>query len=420
MLQNVRGAEKLSLLLEQSRYKEVEELAKDLVELNPEEVLYKYYLALSFKFQGRLDEADAVADILLTEEPGEPPFIQLKAGIDIDQERLADAEARIKGLLETGVIEDYNYQLLAQVKFRQNNYDKCIEYLDLALELDAENIDALNMKAAVTAIIGDPLAESQVEEALHLDPNNSYAIANHATQLLNAGKIEDALERYKEALVIEPENAMAIYGLKEAMRSKFLPYRWLYQFKLFMTKLSGGNSWAVIIGAYLFYRFILRMANNNPSLQPFLYPIVGIILLAFISTWILEPLMNFTLLNNKYGKLLLDEDEKKSAMITGMLLILGLISAVLWLAVSSKFMLVALVFMMMMLPAGSFLLIKGRDEKKATYFGIGLLCIGLLAIANILLRDNSSLVFVFFIGIFIYQFAINAWMVKMSGRTFGD
>jgi len=418
MMQMLPGLDKMSILLGQSRYPELEQLARQFISTHPEIGEYKYYLSHALQLQGRLDEADEVADALLNSDPSRVEFIELKARIDIDQERLVEAERKLKGLLQSELILPEYYVLLGQIKFRQNNYDKSLYYLDLALEQDAENLDALNMRTAVAGLIGDEKALDNVEEALAMDPNNAYAIANHGSHLLHQGKEKEALERFKEALAIEPENALAQFGLLEAMKSRFWPYKMLHKYGMFMNKLSGKQSWTVIIGAYLLYRFVLGTARANPELKSILYPIAGLMVVMFISTWVLSPLMNLTLLTNSYGRLLLDEDEKKSAYISGMAFMLMLICLILWGVIGSKFMLPAGIFFLMLIPAGTFLSISGKHEKKAKIFGGSLIVLGFLAAIFILVWENHLFLFLYAIGLFIYQFAANAWMISTHGRVF--
>ena len=420
MLRSIRGLDQLVLLLDQSRYSEAETLARQFITTSPEIDAYKYCLAQALMLQGKLDQADSVADALLRDDPSREEFIELKAQVDIDQERLVEAEEKLKGLLQSGYISENCYLLLAKIKFRQNNYDKSLEYLDLVLEIDAENLDALNMRSAVAGIIGDDEVHSNIEEALSLDPNNAYAIANHGTQLLHQGKEKEALIRFKEALAIEPENVMAKYGLLEAMKSRFWPYKMLYKYGLFMARLSGNQSWAFIIGAYLIYRFILKTAQNNPQYKVFLYPVVGIILLMFLSTWILAPLMNLTLLTNQYGRLLLDEDEKKSAILTGVAFFFMIVSLLFWMTISADFMYPSLIFLAMMIPAGTMLSVPGKYENTAKLFGGGLIVLGFCAVILGLLSDSFILVWLYMIGLLIYQIMMNAWMIKTHGRTYGE
>lgn len=420
MLRSIRGLDQLLILLDQSRYSEAESLARQFITTNPEVDAYKYCLAQALMLQGKLDKADEVADALLSDDPSRAEFIQLKAQIDIDQERLVEAERKLKGLLQSEYISDTYYLLLAKVKFRQNNYDKSLEYLDLALEIDAENLDALNMRSAVASIVGNEKVQSNIDEALNLDPNNSYAIANHAKQLLDQGKEKEALLRFKEALEIEPENVMARYGLLEAMKNRFWPYKMLHKYSLFTSRLSGNQSWAFLIGAYLVYRFVLKAAQNNPEYKFILYPIVGIILFMFLSTWIMSPLMNLTLLTNQYGRLLLDEDEKKSAILTGVVFCLMVVCLISWVVIGSEFMMPSIIFLGMMIPAGTMLSVPGQYERKARLFGGGLIFVGFGAAILKILGFNTILIWLYIIGLFAYQILMNVWMIRTHGRTFGD
>lgn len=415
-----RGEKKLVLLLSQHRYADAESLSRDLIDIFPMENGCKYYLAHALRLQGKLDEADSVADILLADDPANPEFIELKASVDMDQERHVDAEKKLLDLLSAEHIKDHYYLMLAQIKFKQNNYDKALVFVEQALELDAENIDALNMRSALSAIVGENDLGEQVQEALSIDPNNAYAIANHGTQLLEAGKVKEALERYKEALSIEPENPLAQHGLIEAMKSIFWPYKLLYKYSRFMQRLSGQQSWGVIIGLYLLYRFMLKTAQSNPALKLILYPIVGIMLLMFLSTWILNPVMNCALLFHPYGKLLLDEDEKKSAMLTGVALLLALVSLPLWYFFGTKFMMVSLTFFMLSIPLGTMYAISGQYKGQALRAGQGVVTLGLVSIALRLLTSSGGFFMIFVLALFVYQLMMNNWMIKTQGRVFED
>ena len=65
MLRSIRGLDQLILLLDQSRYSEAETLARQFITTSPEIDAYKYCLAQALMLQGKLDQADSVADALL-------------------------------------------------------------------------------------------------------------------------------------------------------------------------------------------------------------------------------------------------------------------------------------------------------------------------------------------------------------------
>ena len=278
---------------------------------------------------------------------------------------------------------------------------------------------ALNLKTTVAGILGRKgEANITIQEALQQDPNNDWTIANHGRQLLNEGKVNEALERFKVALSLNPNNDLAQYGLKEALKSKFWPYKMFYKYQMLMSRMDSRKMWTVIIGAYIALQILQRTAEKNPQLGIFLYPIVFIIVAIFLSTWLIGPLMNLYLLTNKYGKLLLNENDKKSAFYVGYALIAGVISALTYaFSGNESFLLAALFCVGIMIPLGSmYSPVTPESRKKTIMFTIGILLVGAIGVVINFINGSELVLIVAFGGIFIYQWFLNSLMIKAGAR----
>ncbi len=410
---------RLELLFSQQRFEEAEKLLLAFLEQYPANTQAQYMLAVVYYNQNKIDESRPIIEKLLGEDPDQAHFLALSTRLDMVQELYDRAEQKCGFLIAQDPGNEHHYNLMANIKFNQRNYDKALYFAEKALQINPEDLTALNLRTTASGILGkNDEANISINEALQQDPNNDWSIANHGRQLLNEGKVDEALERFKDALSINPNNDLAQFGLKEALKSKFWPYKMFYKYQMLMSRLEARQMWVVIIGAYFGLQILQRVARSNPELGVFLYPIVYLIVAVFLSTWLLGPLMNLYLLTNKYGKLLLDEHDKKSAVFVGYAVIAALVSLAIYLIVGTQGMGLAALFCVgAMIPLGSMFSPVNEDgRKKTVYFTMGILAVGIFGVLVNLVSGDEKLLFVAFAGIFIYQWFLNSIMIKAGSR----
>lgn len=119
-------------------------------------------------------------------------------------------------------------------------------------------------------------------------------------------------------------------------------------------------------------------------------------------------------MTNKYGRLLLDDDDKKMAQYTGASLLISLIGFGFYLTIGGETNLMAGIFFVgMMIPLGSFLApYDVAKKKKLTMFTIGILVLGILG----LVVKNEALLTGAFIALFGYQIYMNSISISSSAR----
>ncbi len=407
-------------LLNSGRGKEAIEFLENHLANQSDDMVALYLLAYAYLQDGDKSKARSLSGRLMELAPGEFSVLALATDIELIDEYFEAAEDRAQNMIEHFPREADSYVKMARAKLGQRSYDRALEYVNLGLEINPEDLNALNLKIMVSGILGDKTNNDTIDDALQLNPENAATVANHGWQLLREGKVDEALERLKFALSIDPTNEVARYVMSEAIKSKFWPYRMLFKYGEFTSKLSGKNSWAFLIGAYLVYRMLWKLADKNEVLRPFVLPVVYGIMVVFLLTWILGPLMNLYLLSNKYGRLLLDKSDKITAKLTGLTLATALFFVVLHFAfdrpnVSVGFINYAIMFGLMSIPFGTFLNVKHKQNRKLLIY----LSVGLLIFAILLSLFNLWAGTILVIGgVFIYQWVINGIMIKENARKF--
>ncbi|MFT6485921.1 MAG: tetratricopeptide (TPR) repeat protein [Neolewinella sp.] len=410
--------ERLHLLQSQARWQESRTLLETYLADHPDEPIAQLYYLNTLSNMGEKERARELIGPLLSENPDNPMVLRLAAIIELNDKKPKIAEQFAGQLMEMDAEDDDAYTLMAKAKLDQRNYDAALHYTNEALAINPQNTEALNMKIYIGGFLGKTDTEETIAEALHINPEDSSTIANHGYQLLRNGKVEEALERLKYALSLNPANQLARFAMLEALKARFLPYRLYFKYQEAMAKMSGGASFGIMIGLWFGVNFLNRQASANPEYALYIMPVVYIIVFLFLMTWIIDPLMNFYLLTNKYGRLLLDKDDKLMASLVGGSLGMAALSLAVFLTTGySSFQLFTAAFVLLTIPLGSFLRPKRKQPRQLLTLYTGALAA--FALFGIPL-GSSLLINLALFGLLAYQFILNGMMVKEHGRTFGE
>jgi len=91
------------------------------------------------------------------------------------------------------------------------NYDEALTYFDKILEIDPENVDAMINKVALFAEQGKIEKATQfIDRILEIDPNNVEALYAKGEVLLKKREYEQSLSYLDKVLQIEPDNLRAL------------------------------------------------------------------------------------------------------------------------------------------------------------------------------------------------------------------
>src|SRR5205807_5174625 len=93
-------------------------------------------------------------------------------------------------------------------------------------------------------------AVQAVESALAREPENALSHANLGWSYLHQHDHKKALEHFREALRIDPENDYAKAGLVQALQARYFLYGLMLRYFLWMGRQSRTLQWIVILGLF--------------------------------------------------------------------------------------------------------------------------------------------------------------------------
>lgn len=410
---------KVSILIQQRKFAEADRILKELLAQDPNDIHYLSLLAEVNLQQDKFDVARKIIDSAIGLSPGTPHLFYTKARIAIQQDKFDEAESIIQQAIRLDPSDADYFALLANVKLARKKYEEALELANEALELDAENLLALNTRS--TALLKLNRAEESfgtIEGALREDPNNAYTHANYGWGLLEKGNHKKALEHFREALKNDPNLDYAQAGMMQALKASNPVYRLFLRYAFWMGNLTAKYQWGVILGFYILVRILRGIANNNPSIEPYIFPVIVFLMLVAISTWVITPISNLFLRFNPYGKFLLDKKEKMSSNFVAASFGIFLIGIILYFALKDeRYLPVAVFGFAMMLPLGV-MFSPSKYKNALVIYTILLAVVGVLGIGLIFSGDNSAnlLTAIFVIGFIAFQWVANYFMIREDNR----
>ncbi len=410
---------KVEILIQQKKYSEAEKVLADLLGQDSNNIHFLSLLAEVSLQQGKYDHANSIIDQAIGLSPESPHLFYMKSRIAIDQDQLGDAEKHINQAIQLNPYDADYYALLAFIRLGRKQFSEALETANRALEIDAENLLALNTRStALNKLDRSEESYETIQGALREDPNNAYTHANYGWALLEKGDHKKALEHFKEALTSDPSYIYAQSGMLEALKATNPVYRLFLKYSFWMSNLTAKYQWGVIIGFYLGFRALKMIARANESLQPYLIPLIIALGLVAFSTWVIAPISNLFLRFNKYGKLLLDKDEKMSSNFVAGAFGVFIAGLILYFFSSDDKMLAIAVFgFCMMLPFGS-MFSSSKSKNALQIYTFILACAGISGITLAFLTGElfNLMSIIFMLGLAGYQWAANYFLIKEDNR----
>ena len=372
-------------------------------------------LARAYMGQGKSAKANEAIESAIGISPDNPYLFYIKAHILLDLGHKDMAINFIEKAIEMNPVEAAYHALHGHLKLVKKQFEPALESANTALNIDAENLMALNVRSSALNKLRRFEESSQtIEGALREDPNNSFTHANYGWSLLEKGDYKKAKHHFKESLINDPNYAYAQAGLMESIKATNPVYRMFLKYSFWMGNLSARYQWGVIIGFYIGFRVIRGIAQKNENLAPYLTPVIVLLALIAFSTWIINPISNLFLRFNKYGKLLLDRKERISSNLVAISLLILAAGVILYFISMDTRMLMIAAFGFAMMPALGTMFAPSKTKNALLYYTIALAVAGILAISSAFLSGNSmngfAVLFVF--GFIAYQWIVNFMLIK--------
>ena len=239
----------------------------------------------------------------------------------------AEALASVTEALRLDPAAPGYFALLASIHMREARWQQALEAAENGLRLDAEHVACSNLRAVALVKLGRKSeAGATIDATLRRNPENALSHANQGWTYLERRQPEKALEHFREALRLDPNNEWARRGIVEALKARHFIYALMLRYFLFMAKFSRRAQWGIILGAYFGNHILGVLAQTNPALAPWILPL-RILYLAFaLMTWLASPLFNLLLRLNRFGRLALSRDQTVASNWIGLLLLLVILS----------------------------------------------------------------------------------------------
>ncbi len=373
--------ERARILMDQDRYEDAKRELAGLMASDPDESFPHSLMALCHLNTGQRAEAlkEAGRGIALEPDSSYAHYVQSAVYVDMGAAKKAEMAAR-----EAVSLDPYfasGYAMLACAYGMQGQWRLSLKATDEGLAIDPDDASCLRFRAQALSMLGDRAnARVAALRGVEEDPDSAAAHSDLGWVSLRQGKHREAVDHFRQALRLDPEDENARGGLLEALRYRFPLYRLVLQFEMWLARFTPGMRWGIIIGLYVIVRILRTVGKENPALLPFIVPIIVLYGIFIWTSWIGEPLVNITLLMHPLGRLALPRRERREtwvivsflvvALLGSAITLLGLIN--LWLAVALAAVAVVLISLATR--------IHSNDTVRSALFW-GLTAVGALLVA---------------------------------------
>ena len=405
--------------LRMNKVGEAEKEVKKALSENPNDAYALALLASCKLSQKEIKEALSLAERAFSFAPDNSFVVYMLARAHYLNQDTDKARWAIQEGLKLAPDQSIFYSLLSQVEYYKENWALALEAAESGLEVDAENVDLINLRAqSLIKLNRKAEAAATMDYALHKAPEDSWSHSNRGWVSIERDQYDEAIEQFKEALRLDPTNQSAMAGLKEAIKGKNILYRIVLKYFLWMEKLQEKGRWGVVIGAYLIYRVVLALNRSYPEFSIFLVPIIAFYITFAFATWIGIPIANLFLRFHPLGKMALTKDERIGSIIVGAISLVALSFFVLSIISSTNqdFYFWVFVFVgIMLIPVGGLFAVtpKTNTRKGLIVYTLILAAIGIAYTLNI---GGAALFYMWLIGIFAYQF-VASYLISRDAKV---
>lgn len=410
--------QRADILIEQNRYEEANSILIELLAKEPNNV---YLLARTGELAIELNDLDRALSLInqaIAQDPEMNFLFYIKARVFIKKKNYNEAEECLDQAIQLNPEDPDYYAMWSSIKLNRKQFQAAYDLANQALELDGEHIHALNMRS--TALLKMDRKEESfrtIQDALQEDPNNAYTHANMGWNLLEQKEPEQALKHFQEALKIDPNYDFAQAGMMEALKARYMIYRWFLQYSFWMGRMTSKYQWGVIIGFYLVMKGLRMVADYVEQAAPYLLPLSIALSFVAFSTWIITPVSNLFLRLNTFGKHLLDEKEKMSSNFVGGSAVIFSLAVISYYATNDMLWLPVAAYGFAMMVPYSLMFRESKFKHAFLIYAVTMAILGVAAIGVTFLTGElmNLLGIIFLFGIVGFQWIANFLMIREDG-----
>ncbi len=299
--------QRAQLLMEQARFELAEKEVRQALALEPDYPIAHALLGGCLSEQKRHKEALAEVHTAIGLAPHDSYNYYALAKVYFNKRSMVEAKKAIEEALRLEPDETWYIAMLAELEAQGDRWKAVLKIAEHGLQIDPLDASFHNFRGlALVKLNRTQEAELSQKTALGLEPDNAFSYANQGWTLLEQGQNRAALEYFREALRLEPEYVLAKVGLAQALKARYPLYRWALRFTLWSTKSGAGSD--LRIGRN---KLLLRLVAGV-FLVTFCLPFSQIafafaLFLLVLLVWTAEPIADFFLQFNRFGRLMLSK-----------------------------------------------------------------------------------------------------------------
>ena len=372
------------LLYQQARPALAEAEFRQALGEQPDDAHAHAMLALCLAQGEKFAEATTEAQTAVHLQPDFPFAHYALAHVMFDRRHYPEAQAAIEEAIRLDPSDADYFSTLGAIHLQESRWKEALAAADQGLQFDAQHIGCTNLRAVALVKLGRRAeAGLSIDAALARNPESAPTHANQGWTLLEKGDPKKALEHFREALRLDPENQWARQGIVEALKARNLVYAVMLKYFLWMSHFNRRGQWAIVLGGYFGNNLLGVVARSNPAMAPWILPIQLLYACFALMTWMAVPLFNLLLRVNRFGRLVLTREQTVASNWFGLCLLGALVGLAFCCCQGFEYpwLMVAMVFGCLLCPvAGTFLCPAGWPRTVMAVLTNGLLVLGLGAI----------------------------------------
>lgn len=314
--------ERTHILLGQGRFKEAKEEIYKHLELLPEDGSAHAFLAVCDLNLDLLKEATEHAEKAIALSPDLAFAHYMLAQTLLGRNRLREAEKAINEAIRLEPNDAANFALLSAIKLNQHKFREALGAADAGLAVEPTDPRCLNQRANALVMLGRRgEAAATMAGALANSPDDSMTHANQGFALLHANEPRKAIDHFREALRLNPENEFAKAGIVEALKARKIVYRLLLQYFFWASKLPQAAQWGLLAAMLFGPGLLRRWGAKSPQAEMWVELFLGAYLVFVAMTWLGNAAFNLMLRFDKDGRYALNSDQIRGANLLAVYLV---------------------------------------------------------------------------------------------------
>jgi len=328
---NNPSLQRATLLYQQRRFDLAADALREALAASPNDAYAHAMLGLCLLRQQKYEDATLEAAAAVHHEP-DLAFAHYALGLTyLDRNRFVEAERAAREAVRLGPQSASHWTLLGHTFLARSQWTEALDAANHGLEFDPDHNDCINLRAMALVKLGRKAEASQsIAGALGRDPHSAITHANQGWALLHQNQSQQALEHFREALRIDPNNQWAREGTIAALKARYGLYRLMLRYYLWISRFSRRAQWAFVIGIWVGIQALEGIRTSRPELTPFILPFLIGAVVFVVASWAADPLFNLSLLANPFGRHLLNRVQSVGAIAVGALFLGTVILLLLW------------------------------------------------------------------------------------------